>query len=151
MNLNAAPVVREPLFAGSVEIVTWAVVDNQKYLPALVLPGQLLQEKQEALCVEDLCKAICEASVVESDSAKDMRRLSLTVCVDSRLMTYTRPGSMERSVDPEAGFVAEQDNATTRGSFFLMAGKVVRIQTACRSASARASLFRGRCTEKPSW
>jgi hypothetical protein len=51
---------------------------------------------------------------------------------------------VQSPVEPEAGFILEQDYSTTRGRFFLIEGSRVRSQVACFSRSAFAKRLRGR-------
>jgi hypothetical protein len=105
---------------------------------------------QERVAVEDVGELIRESRFVEADRAEDMSSLAGSEGVDARLVSDPRPGRVQSAVEPEAYFVAEEDDSPALGRFFLIAGKRFLIQTSCFSLSARANRFRGRCTENPS-
>ena len=142
-------VVPEPSLTVLVEIMTGAVVDNEEHLAASVLSDEVLEKYQERLAVEDVRELIVEAGLIETDRAKEMGGLALTESVYARLLTDSRPGTVECSVEPKADLVSEQNDASTLGGFFLIAGNFSLIHTACFSKSARANRLRGRCIEKP--
>lgn len=144
-------VLREPCLPLVVEPVAGAVVDDEEELARGVLGGELQQKLVEGVSVEDGREAVGEVGVFERDSAEDVGRLSLPEGIDARLLAYARPGLVESSIEPEAGFVLEEDDAATGRRFFFSAGKRCLIQMACFSASAAVRRLRGRCTEKPIW
>lgn len=149
MQLEQVPVRREPFLPLIVEVVGGAVVDDQEELPRAVLRDELLQVDEEGLTVEDLGEPEGEIGFVERDRSIDVRRFSQSEGVDARLKTDSRPGLMEGAIEPKARFVLEGYEAAAARGFFLIAGSRSRSQMACFSASARASRFRGRCTENP--
>ena len=151
MQLDFLGVRLEPCLARVVEPVTGPVVDDEEELAGRVLGCELQQEFVEGVPVEDRREAIGEIGVLKRDSAEDVGSLSLPEGVDARLLAYARPSLVESSVEPEACFVLEEDDAATGGRFFLSAGKRCLIQMACFSASAAARRLRGRCTENPIW
>ena len=151
MQLDAAPIRREPAFCFFVEAMAGAIVDNEKDLSTPTV-NERLEELQERAAVEFRRKLVGEARpFFDRQSAIDVAGLPHSVRVDSRLNTDGRPSPVEASIEPEAGFVLEGYDAAAGRCFFLMAGNVVRSQTCCAWRSARASRLRGRCTEKPSW
>ena len=151
MQLDLLRVRLEPCLARIVEPVTGPVIDDEEELAGRVLGGELQQEFVEGVPVEDRREAIGEVGVLKRDSAEDVGGLPLPEGVDARLLAYARPSLMEGSVEPEARFVLEEDDAATGSRFFLSAGKRRLLQMACFSASAAARRLRGRCTEKPIW
>ena len=150
MQLDAVCVGREPGTARWVEPVARPVVDNEKDLAAAVAAHQQAQEVVESPAVKHWRELIGEPGVVQREGSVDVGSLAQPVRVYARLDSNSTPRLVERAIEPEACLVFEQDDAATPGRFFLIAGKRVRSQAACRSRSARASRFLGRCTEKPS-
>lgn len=144
-------VLCQPRLAGVIEPVTGAIVDDEEELAGAVLGGELQEELVEGVSVEDWRKSVGEVGVLKGDGAEDVGRLPRPEGVDPRLVAYPRPGLVESSIEPEACFVFEENEATTGGRFFLRAGRRTLSQTACFSASARTRRLRGRCTEKPIW
>lgn len=122
MQFDPVRVGEQPFFARVVEPVAGPVVDDEEDLPSRVLRGQLKQKLVESVSVEDGREAIREVRVLEGDRTEDMGGLSRSVCVDARLMAYARPGLVERSIEPEARFVFEEDDAAAGGCLFLSAG-----------------------------
>jgi hypothetical protein len=139
----------KPPLAIFFEVVARPVIDDEKYLPRSVLPDEVFEEHQERLPVEDVGELIRESGF-EADCPENVRRLACSEGVHTRLMSNPRPSRMKGAVEPEAYFVAEEDDSSTLGGFFLIAGNLFFSQTACFSLSARANRLRGRCTEKPS-
>ena len=150
VQLDAMSVFGEPLLARGRKVVTWGVVNDEEDLAPSVLADEALEERPKGIAVEHVSKPVREPRIVESYRCEQVRSLSLTVRVDSRLATDARPRPVKCAVEPEACFVFEQDYAPTLGCFFLIATNVVRSQCSCHSWSARASRFRGLCTENPS-
>jgi hypothetical protein len=149
MKLDSMAVLGKPGFAFVIEPVAGSVVDDQEDLPSRVTAHEVQQEVVERGAVEDVRELVGEFGSIEAERTKDVRGLSQTVGINTRLDADARPRSMERAVEPETGLVLEEDYPSTGEGFFLMAGNRSRIQTAWASASARASRLRGRCTEKP--
>src|SRR6185503_10243962 len=109
------------------------------------------EEHQERHRLEHLGEEVVEArAFLQGQRPEHVRRLTHPEGVYMRLVSDASPGSMERSVEPEAGLVSEHDDAAAGRGFFLIAGSVSRSQVACASTSARASRLRGRWMEKPS-
>ena len=104
----------------------------------------------ECAAVEDRRKLVGEACVMKRNRAEDVRCFSKTVGIYARLASDAAPRLVERAVEPEARLVFEEDDAATGSTLFLIEGNDVRSHAACLSRSARASRFRGRCTENPS-
>lgn len=128
-----------------------AVVDDEEQLSPAVAAKEKLEERPERDPVEDWRELIGEARVGEGDGTIDVGRFSQAVRIYPRLHANAAPGLMERAIEPEARLVFEEDYTPAGGCFFLIAGRTLRSQKPCASKSARASLLRGRCTEKPSW
>ena len=133
MQLDFLGVRLEPCLARVVEPVTGPVVDDEEELAGRVLGCELQQEFVEGVPVEDRREAIGEVGVLKRDSAEDVGGLPLAEGVDARLLAYARPSLMEGSVEPEARFVLEEDDAATGSRFFLIAGNVFFSHTACSS------------------
>ena len=150
MQLDALSILSKPLFPFRWQVVTGCVVDDEEDLATSVLRDEASQERPEGLAVEHVGKPVGEIGIMEPNRRKEMRGLSQSECVDPWLAAHPRPGSVECAIQPEAGFVLEEDYAVASCGFFLIRGKVVRIQRSCRWRSARASRLRGRCTENPS-
>ena len=104
----------------------------------------------ECMTVEYRGELVVHAPVVESDGAVDVRGLSVPECVYARLDSNRTPRLVERSVEPEACLVAEEDDSSRSCGFFLIAGNLTRLHAACWARSAFAKRLRGRCSEKPS-
>ena len=126
------------------------VVDDQEDLAPVVLRDQTLEEYPERLAIEYVGKPVRKLRLMEFYCGEQMRRFTLTIGVDAGLAAHSSPRPMKRAVEPEAGFVLEQDYATACRGLFLIRGNAVRSQYPCRFKSARASRLRGRCTENPS-
>ena len=110
-----------------------------------------LEERQERDAVEDGRELVEKPrSLFECDDAEDVRGLAHAERVYAGLAANSGPRLVERAVEPEAGFVAVSNDASALARFFLIAGSVSRSQVAWRARSARASRFRGRCTENRS-
>lgn len=126
------------------------IVNNEEdFAPSVHCP-EALEEGPERLPVEHIGKPVRKARIVETDRREQVCCFALTIRVDSGLAADPCPRSVKCAIEPEARFVFEQDYATAGCGFFLIRGKVVCSQCAWRSWSARASRFRGRCTENPS-
>ena len=150
LELDAMAIRREPLLPFLVEVMAGAVVDDQEDLASSAM-NEPFEELEERALVEDRRELILEARpALDRDRAEDVGGLAQAVRVDAWLSADRRPGPVQAAVEPEAGFVLERYDAATGCSFFLIAGKVRRSQTACFFRSARARRLRGRCTEKPS-
>lgn len=67
--------------------------------------------------------------VVYRYCAEHMGGLAQSVRGNAGLDANGRPGLMQRTVEPEAGFVLEDDDAAAFGGFFLIAGS--RTSTHC--------------------
>lgn len=150
MQLDSVRVGFEPSASGCVELMAGTVVDDEKHFASSVPPDQQLEELVKRAPVEDVRELVRESRIVKRDCSEDMRGLAQTVGVYTRLDTDAAPRLVERPIEPETGFVFEDDDAAAGVGFFLIAGNFVRSQAACRSRSARARRLRGRCTEKPS-
>lgn len=150
MKRYASMIGGQPPLASRVQIVTGAIVDNQEDLAPGIFPNQSLEKRQERGGVEDFGELERELRSAQTDRRKQVGGLARAKGIDSWLATDARPGSMQRAVEPEAGFVFEQDYASAGSRFFLIAGNVCFSHSAWRSASALAKRLRGRCTENPS-
>lgn len=151
MQLDFFGVLFQPILAGVVEPVTRPIVDDQEQLPWRIFGDELLEELVECVAVKDRREAVGEIGILERDGSEDVGRLPQSICVDTWLVAYPGPGLVESSIEPETRLVLEEDDSAACGGLFFRAGNRSRSQTACASASARASRFRGRCTENPIW
>jgi hypothetical protein len=98
--------------------VAGPVVDDQEHL-ATDSAHDLLEEDEECLGVEHRGELMQEPRpFFESDDAKDMRGLAHPEGVYARLLTDSRPSSMERTVEPEARLVTEGDDAAALARCF---------------------------------
>lgn len=149
MQFDAVRVLAEPTLPLLVQVVAGPVVSDEEDLLCGVPGNEELEEVQVGFSVEDRSKLEGEASCPDAHGTVEMGGLAQPERVDSRLLAYSRPGAVERAVEPEAGFVLEEDLSATTGGFFLIAGNSLRSQYSCFSRSARANRLRGRCTEKP--
>ena len=150
MQLDAVLVLMEPVATGCIEPMAGTVIEDNEDLATAIATHEQLQKDMERVSVEDRRELIGESSVIERDCAVNMSRLSEAECVHSRLNADAAPRLMERTVEPEARLVFEDDYASTGARFFLIAGNVFFSHIACFARSARASRLRGRCTENPS-
>lgn len=144
MELDSVGVVCEPAFPRVIEVVTRTVVDDQKEFPGRVASNQLHQELVKGVSAEHGRESVSEPCIVEANGAEDVCGLPLAEGVDAGLLPYARPRLVKRAVEPEARFVFEDDDASTRCGFFFIAGNLSRNQVACAARSARARRFRGR-------
>ena len=148
--VKTSAVGREPRFAIRVAVMARTVVDHEEYFPSRPAHEQL-EEREERLRSEDGSELIVEPRPhLQRQRAEEMGGLAHAERVDPGLHADTSPCLVERTVEPETGFVPVHDNAAAGGGFFLMRGSVFRSHTVWASASARAKRRRGRCTEKPS-
>jgi len=150
MQFDAMAILAKPCSTGFVEPVARPVVDHEEQFSSSIAPDEQLQEEVERVTVEDRSELIREPRIVQCDRTEDVRRLAEPECVHSRLHANATPRLMERSVEPEACFVFEEDHTSAGAGFFLRAGNSFRSHAACFARSARASRLRGRCTENPS-
>jgi len=151
MQLDAVGVAREPDAAVYIEPMPRPIVDDEEDLSSAISSYEELEEEVKRVPVEDGRELVSESCVVKRDGPEDMRSLAEPEGVYSRLDADAAPRLVESAVEPEAGLVFEEDDASASSSLFLIAGKRTRSHAACCSRSARASRLRGRCTEKPSW
>ncbi len=147
---DAMAVLAKPLFADFLKVVARPVVDDEKDLATGISRNEQLQKSEKRFTVEFGSKLIGEPRIPKADGAKDMGGLPLAEGVDARLKPDSGPGPMEGSVEPETGFILEENCSSASGGFFLIAGNRFLSQSVCLSRSARANRLRGRCTEKPS-
>lgn len=131
-------------------MVIGGVIHHQEYFAPVILGDQSFEKGQKATGIKDLGELEGELRRAQADGREQVGRLTRAKRINPRLLTYARPGSMQRAVEPEAGFVFEQNDAAAGRGFFFIAGKVALNHLAWRSASAFASRLRGRCTENPS-
>jgi hypothetical protein len=150
MELDAFVVRAQPSFAGVIEPVARAVVDDHEHLPRRVLAHDVLEKAVEGVTVEDVREEVAKVDLLHRDRTVYVCRLALAEGIDTRLVSDARPGLVQRAIEPETGLVLKDYDSAARSGFFLIAGSRTRSQWACASASARAKRFRGRCTEKPS-
>ncbi len=150
MQLDEVTAGLEPGFACFIQPVSGSIVHHEKDLPAPVGCDELLEEPKERGAVEHGSETVVEFSGVEIHGTEYVRGFPLAICVHARLLSYPRPRLMQCAVKPEARLVFEQHYTTACARFFFIAGSLFLSQISCFSASARASLLRGRCTEKPS-
>lgn len=152
MQLDLVAVLREPCLPWGIEPVAWPIVEDQEHLSPLMLRDEQLQELVEGVAVEHVGELVGELRLLlDGEGAKDVGSLPFAEGVDSGLNAFSRPRLVQRAVEPEAGFVLEDYDSVSGSGFFLISGRRSSTQVAWASASARASLLRGRWTEKPSW
>ena len=140
----------KPLLPLRRQVVAGRVVDDQEDFAPLVFRDEPLEEGPEGFAIEDVGEPVGEVRLVKSNRRIQVGGLPLAIGVDPGLTPNACPRSVKRAIEPKAGFVLEEDYSTAGCSFFFIRGNFVRSQYACRSWSARASRFRGRCTENPS-
>src|SRR4051812_7768375 len=117
MERDAVAIVAQPALAVLLELVTGRVVDDEEDLATVVTLNELPQELEERGPIEHVREPERELGGVERNRTEDVRGLARPVGVDARLNPDARPGAMQASVLPEAGFVLEDDNTTaSRGS-----------------------------------
>ncbi len=114
-----------------------------------VSPGKLFEEAEVSSGVEDRVLARVEPCAPKFDGAENLHALAFSGYRDFRRASDAAPGSVERRVLAETGFVGEEERAVLRTGFFLRAGSMRRRHRSCAAASARAKTRRGRCTENP--
>lgn len=104
------------------------IVDNEEYLSAAGPPDELFEEGEERRAVEYRGEAVDECSVVERNRPEDVSCLSLAVGINTRLMATPCPCPVQGAIQPETGFVLEENYASAAGGFSLIAGSRVRSQ-----------------------
>ena len=149
MQFNAVRVLSQPTLSVLLEVVAGAVVGDEEDLAGGVAADEKLEEVQVGLGVEDRCELVCETGLVDAHGTIKVGGLAHPKGIDTRLLAYRGPGAVERAIEPEAGFVFEEDLSAATSGFFLIAGNSLWSQYSCFSRSARASRLRGRCTENP--
>lgn len=107
MQTYAAAVLAKPLYPLLFQAVERGVIDDEKHLAAMVSADEQSQEPPEGVAIKSLCELVGETRVSQMDGAEDVSCLSLTVGVDSGLLSAPSPGLMERAVEPEARLVAK--------------------------------------------
>lgn len=128
--LDAVAVLLQPQFSLFLEVVAGAVVDDEEDLPP-ASSNDLLEEFEKREPIEDGREPVVESRLLfERDDAEDVRRLAQAKRVYSGLAANSGPRLVERPVEPEAGFVAEGNNASALPRFFLIRGNVSRIHVA---------------------
>ena len=109
----------QPTFPVVFEIVAGAIVDDQEDL-ASASRHDLLEEFEEREAVEHGREPVVELRpVLKRDDAEDVRRLAHSERVYTRLAANSGPRLVKRSVEPEAGFVAEEQGGLAFSGFFL--------------------------------
>jgi hypothetical protein len=86
VQLDAMAVLVEPLAAEFVQRVTRPIVDHEKDFPAAISANELPQKLKKSASVKFGSKSIAEACVVECDRTEDVRGLSFSERVYSRLL-----------------------------------------------------------------
>ena len=102
--------------------VVGGVVLNQDRSLAAVSPSQLFEEAEIRSGIEDCVLAIIEPRAPEFDGTENLHVLAFSGHGNFRWAAHPAPGSMERRVLPEAGFVGEDQRPVSRLGFFLRAG-----------------------------
>ncbi len=82
------------------------------------------QELMEGVAVECVGKLVDEGCVLNRCASEYIGSLAQSVGRDTRLDANGRPGLMQRAVEPEAGFVLEDEHPAAVGDFFLIAGSL---------------------------
>ncbi len=111
----------QPGFAFDVEIVVWAVVNDQEELVSRIF-DQTLEEDEESVAVEGVCKGKVKAGVLQGECSVDVRGFAFAPGADSRLAADARPGLMQGRVELETGFIFEEDRCPLALGFFLEPG-----------------------------
>lgn len=150
MKLDLIAVLREPCFANIVQPVARTVIHYKEYLARRVVIDDLFTKFMKRVSIEHGGESERQLTTIQGDGAKDVGCLALSERWNPRLHTDFGPRSVQRTVQPETGFILEQHYSPTTLGFFFIAGKRSLIHTACACTSARASFLRGRCTENPS-
>src|SRR4051812_40682980 len=120
---------REPLLPVRIELVAWAIVDDEKYFAARASVHDLLEEGEKRAAVEDFRELVDEVRpTLDGYGAEHVRCLSFAEGVDAWLNADARPGYVERAVEPEARLVPEHHDTATSARFFLIAGSRTRSQ-----------------------
>lgn len=108
MQRDAMMVRGKPSATVGAKVVTGAVVDDEEYFAA-VASHQGFEEPEEGAPVEHVDKLVCKARVVQRNRSEQVRGLALATCCNAWLFANAGPGSMQRRIELEAGFVFEQD------------------------------------------
>jgi hypothetical protein len=103
------------------EYVAGPVVDDEEDLSRRLASDEGLQESQEGLGIEDVGESIRKARF-ETCGSKDVRDFSHSKGVDAGPVADASPGAVERSVEPEAEFVAKEHDTAAWSGLFLIAG-----------------------------
>ena len=75
------------------------------------------------MTVEDICELPAKTGLLfQRNRSENVRGLSLTEGIDSRLLADAGPRLMERAIKPETGLVLEHHYPATLAGFFLIEG-----------------------------
>jgi hypothetical protein len=129
--LDAVAVGHKPTLADRIEVVAGAVVDDQERFASPAPTDDLLEEGQKRTAVEYRRELVEKPwPFLQRDDAEDVRRLAHAEGIYAGLAADACPGLMERTVEPEAGFVAVGNDPSALARFFLIVGRVSRSHVA---------------------
>ena len=118
MQFKAVRVLTQPTLPVLAEVVARAIVGDEEDFPGGVAADEEFEEVQVSLGVEDRCELVGETGLVDAHGTVNVGRLAQPKGIDTRLLAYPGPGAVERAIEPEAGFVFEEDLSAAAGGFF---------------------------------
>ena len=133
MKLDFIGIGGQPGLSCIIQPVAGPVVDDQEDFLRRMDSHQLFEELVEGVAVEDVRELVRERGSFEADGPEDVGRLSEPEGIYPRLDPDLGPGLVERSVEPEAGLVLEDDRPSASSRFFFISGRRSLIHFACCS------------------
>jgi hypothetical protein len=121
MHLQPMSVGFEPAPHFRILMVGGVVLNHDGPLTA-ISPGQLLEEAEIGVGVEDGVLPIVEPSAPEFNGSQNLHAFAFPGNRDFRRAAYAAPGSVQSRVLPETGFVGEDQRRVLRAGFFLRFG-----------------------------
>jgi hypothetical protein len=98
------------------------VVLNENGPTAAIMRGKAMQEIQVGGSIEDRSLLVVEAGTPKLDGAQDPHALTFSGDGDLGRMAEPAPGSVQRRVLTEAGFVGKNQRPVLGAGFFLRRG-----------------------------
>ena len=121
MYFQPMPIALEPCPDFRILVVGGVVLNQNRPLTS-VSPSELVEEAEIRVGIEDCCLLVIEARAPKFDRAENLHIFAFSGYGDFRRAPDAAPGSVERRVLPETGFVGKEERPLSRAGFFLRAG-----------------------------